>query len=796
MTDGTIHIAIGRTARSKVWQNQKTTWKNLVERLENVTRTSETLAEYKKANREERGKIKDVGGYVGGYLRGGRRKPENVGHRQLITLDLDFATLEVWEDFTLLFDNAAVLHSTHSHTEETPKYRLIMPLDKEVSADQYAAISRRIAGDLGIEYFDNTGFQPYRLMFWPSVSSDAEYSFNFQDGPFIDTDKILATYTDWRDSSLYPISDQYADSVKKLTEKQQDPELKRGIIGAFCRTYSISEAIDIFLKDHYVEAGDGRYTYLKGSTSSGLVLYEDKFAYSHHGSDPISGQLCNAFDLLRVHLYGHLDEGTQTTNITKKLSFKSMEEFARTDKKVRLTIAAENLNSARYDFDDDWDEEDLEVSKEDLQWAEDLEIDGRGKYLSSATNINLILQNDTRLIDAFKYNSFDNKRYIVKSLPWRKIKVPEPIRDVDFSGVRNYIETIYGIVGKSKIDDALALEFERRSFHPVQDYLSAVKWDNIERVDTLLIEYFGADDNQYTREAIRKMLVGAVARIFDNGCKFDTALVLVGNQGDGKSTFISKLGGAWFSDSFTTMRGKEAFEQLQGAWLVEMAELSALRKSDIEAIKHFLTKQEDTYRPAYGRTVETFKRQCVFFGTTNKYGFLNDPSGNRRFMPIDTNMAKATRDIFKMSQYEIDLIWAEAVQLYKDGETLYLSPVANQIALIEQRNHGDVDQRAGLVEKYLATPLPSNWDTLDIYDRRNYLQTPNEDGKQREAVCVAEIWSECLGKNPEDMDRYKTRDLNGILRALDGWEAQKSAKNFKIYGNQRYYKRTEEDLFN
>lgn len=784
----TFNIATGHSARSKVWKNVTITWEELVARLSEPVRTSETFKEYQAASREERSKIKDVGGYVGGYLRGGRRKPENVVHRQLLTLDLDFAHMDVWDDFTLQFSNAAVLHATHSHSPENPKFRLIMPLDREVTPDEYVAIGRRVAGDLGIEYFDNTGFQPFRLMFWASCSKDVDFYFRLQGGPYLGADDVLGSYIDWKDSSLWPTSGAEVAAVQNIAKKQQNPEEKKGVIGAFCRTYTIEEALDTFLKDKYQSAGVDRYTYLGGSTAGGLIVYDNKFTYSHHGTDPTSGQLCNAFDLVRLHLFGHLDDENQTGKPGAQPSFKAMEELARNDNEVRRTIASENLSSSKYDFAEpvDLETEDAET----LDWAAELEIDARGKYLSSANNFNLILAEDPRLKGAFSYNLFDGKRYIVKSVPWRKVPEAEPIKNVDYSGVRNYIESIYGMVGTSKIDDCLALVFERNAFHPIKDYLEGLTWDKTPRLDSLLIDYFGAEDNLYTRESIRKMLVGAVARIFRPGIKFDLVLTIVGEQGDGKSTFINQLGGKWFSDTFMTVHGKEAFEQLQGAWLIEIAELSGLRKAEVEAVKHFITKQEDTYRPAYARSTETYLRQCVFFGTTNKRTFLTDPTGNRRFMPIDTCMRRATKDVFRIPQDEVDQIWAEAVARYTKGEKLFLSARAEHLAKGAQHSHREEDERVGLVDKYLSIKLPKNWDELDIFERRLYLDTDRPAGDiDRDFVCVAEIWAECLGKNKEDMDRYKTRDLNDILRGLEDWEESKSTRNFPLYGKQKYYSR-------
>lgn len=794
--DGIIQIATGMSARSRVWKNKKWKWSKIVDKLITANPTNETAKEYAAASKDDRSKIKDVGGYVGGYLRNGRRKPENVVHRQLITLDIDFAHDEIWFDFELMHDCAAVLHATHSHTAENPKYRLIIPLSREVTPDEYVAIGRRIAGDTGIEYFDSTGFQPYRLMFWPSNPSDMEYYAKFQDGKWLDADAVLDSYADWTDSSLWPTDGKQFEEVGNLAKKQQDPETKKGIIGAFCRTYTMSEAITEFLSEQYVEAGEDRYTYTLGSTAGGLIVYDDKFAYSHHGTDPCGGKLCNVFDLVRLHRFEHLDN-SQNGDTTKKASYKAMEQLAREDRKVRRTLAEENLQDARYDFAEGYEDyTESEDGEPDLSWAEDLEVDGRGKYISSATNLNLIFQHDPRICKAFRHNEFDNKRYLYKSVPWRNITEPEPLRNVDYSGVRNYIESMYNIVGVTKIDDAMALEFERNLFHPIRDYLADQFWDGTRRVDTLLIDYFGAPDTPYHREAIRKTLCAAVARVRRPGVKFDTALTLVGVEGTGKSTFAAKLGGVWFSDSFMTVHGKEAYEQLQGAWIMEMAELSGLRKAEAETVKHFMSKQKDSFRPAYGRVQETYKRQCIFIGTTNKDDFLISTTGNRRFWPVKINPAKVTESVFDMDQDMVDQIWAEAVEMYEAGETLYLSESANGEASERQKDHGFKDERTGIIERYLDTKLPTDWDSRDSFNRTMYIK--NQDDPEslekpgtvvRDTVCMAEIWTECLELNKRDMDRYKTRQINDILRNLDGWEQVNSTKDFTLYGRQRYFRR-------
>lgn len=782
--DGSIDIAIGMSAKSKTWRNKKILWSELSMKLSAVHKTTETYKEYMSANKEEQSKIKDVGGYVGGYLRGGRRKPENVVHRQLLTLDIDYAHNDFWDDYCLQFDNAAILHATHKHSDENPRYRLIMPLSREATPDEYVAVSRKIAGILNIDLFDNTTFEPNRLMFWPSVPIDVDYYYEMQDGPFIDVDEILNQYPDWTDSSLWPTADKQFQDIKNRVKKQEDPEDKKGIVGAFCRTYTMTEVIDLFLEDVYDKADENRYTFLNGTTACGLIVYDDKFAYSHHGTDPCNGRLCNAFDIVRIHKFRHLDNGDD------RESFKAMEEFARLDTNVKKTIAQELIDSSRYDFaDTDSDKDD------NIDWMQDLEVDSRGEYLSSSTNLNLIFTNDAHLKDAFKHNCFDNKNYICCTVPWRRVLKPEPIRNVDFSGIRNYIESVYGIVANLKVDDAISLTFEKHSFHPIKVYLQNVKWDGVKRIDELLIKYFNAHDNIYTREAMRKMMVGAVARVMNPGCKFDLVLTLVcQQQGTGKSSFFRALGKQWFSDSFSTVQGKESYEQLHGAWIIEMAELSGIRKAEVESVKHFISKQEDMFRPAYGRVSETFLRQCVFVATTNQSAFLKDSSGNRRFMPIDTHEVKLSDNKelmdFLKDEKLIDQLWAEAFELYDCGEELSLSKEAEDIAEVEQHEHAEMDSRKGLIEMYLNTKLPKDWDDKDVYERRTYLNDPlsAKGTVEREFVCVAEIWCECLGKDKEDMDCYKTREINDIVRSLSDWKQVNSTKMFKIYGCQKYYR--------
>lgn len=789
--DGPLNIATGLKFSSKTWKNSKTTWSNLVKKLSEAVVTNETYAQFINASKKDQSEIKDVGGFVGGFLLNGRRTKDAVSYRQILTLDIDFSYNDFWWDFTMLFGCAAVLHSTHKSSPEKPRHRLIIPLNREVTAEEYEPIARYIANAMNIDLFDQSTYEVNRFMFWPSISSDASYFFEYQDGEWLDADKILDSYNDWHDINEWPKASYFDNKVQTALKKQEDPEAKKGIVGVFCRAYTIQDAISTFLPDIYSEAGDGRYTYVNGSTAAGLIIYEDKFAYSHHGTDPAGGRLCNAFDLVRIHKFGHLDDGREKED-ERKASFKAMEDFAVADKHTKRIIAEEKFSSAKLDF-----KEPIELDSEyDNSWTENLDANRSGDYDNSAPNINLILRNDQILKDAFSLNWFDNRRYLKRSMPWHKLEQEgemEPMRDLDYSGVRNYIECVYGITATQKIDDSIAIEVERNGFHPIREYILAQKWDGIPRIDNLLIDYFGAEDTPYTKAVIRKALCAAVARIFKPGTKYDMVLILVGPQGTYKSTFIKKLGVNWFSDTFSTVQGKESFEQLQGSWIIEIAELSAFKKSESESIKQFISKCDDTFRPAYARTVEVYKRQCVFFGTTNDTDFLKDPTGNRRFNPVDINPDNATKSVpIDLTPEEVAQIWAEAYKLWCDGETLYFDEDVAKLAKTQQNRHSATDERRGIIEDFVEKKLPDNWSTMDLYDRRSWLEEDplaKAGTRERDVVCIAEVWCECLHKEKNDMSRYNTREINDILKSMPDWEFVSSTKIFPIYGRQKYYKR-------
>lgn len=796
--DFSIDLATAHSRIAKKWRNRHWLWSELLQRCSETKRTGETAAEYARMSKEEQSNVKDVGGFVGGYLSSGIRKNANVMYRTVATLDIDYGTVNVWDDFTMAFGFAAMIYSTHKHSSKTPRYRLVFPLSRQVSPAEYEPLCRKIAAEIGIDLFDDTTYELPRLFYWPSTSKDADFVFDYQDGPACDVDAILSQYVDYKDVSAWPLSSREGDVIAHEIKKQGDPTEKPGVIGAFCRAYSIEDAIDTFLSDKYEKTGhEGRYTYKLGSVAGGLVCYEGKFAYSHHETDPASKQLCNAFDLCRVHLFGAQDEGSRALDVTRKPSYAAMQEFAAKDKAVKLLMARERAQAAADDFDG-LDDAELPEDYND-EWKAELEYTKSGKLLCNIANIILILENDPALAGHIVHDLFTGMDSAKDGLPWNKNA--NQWTDTDDANLRVWLEKHYDITGKEKIADALTAVLTRHSYHPIRDYLNGLTWDGVPRLDRIIIDYMGAEDSELNRAMSRKHFVAAVARVFNPGCKYDYCLIMSGAEGIGKSTLLRVMGGKWFNDSITTLEGKEGMEQLRRAWVVELGELSSIKRSDVEQVKAHLSKQVDIYRAAYARRVLEHPRQCVFCGTTNEALFLKGDTGNRRFwvIPVVAELRKY-KDWSEAIRRDRDQLWAEAVHYYKQGEPLFLSEELEAQAKQRQQDFNDDndDPIVAMLDKYLNTLLPVNWDTMDIQARRSYLRDPDplqaEGTVKRDKVCAAEFICEQLGKDMADKDyKYLCRRVSKMIGDRPEWERVSSTKHAaKLYGTQRGFRRVEQ----
>lgn len=779
----TFHVAVANHRRERYWKNLELSWDAFLERVKTTRRTVESVSEYAKLPKTQQDEIKDVGGFVAGFLRGGLRKGDHVESRSMLTLDMDYAEAGVWEQIQKGHAYACCLYSTHKSAPEALRLRLIIPLSRDITAEEYGAVSRMIAKQIGIEQFDDTTYEPSRLMYWPSTSCDGHFLFEQKPGSLLDPDAVLALYRDWKDTGLWPVSSRQTRVILRQSKQVQDPLAKQGLVGAFCRSYSIEDVISAYLSEVYEESHvPGRYDYIPADSTAGLVVYDGTFAYSNHATDPAHGRLLNAFDLVRLHKYADLDEeAKEGTPVAKLPSTLAMLDLVKSDGRVLATLDRERLESVQSDFADD-------------NWRAELDRDKAGTVKDSSQNLSLIFHHDEAL-KGIVFNELADGMEILSEVPW-----PHPSkfwRDQDDAQLTYYLDLRYGRFSKRTIDTVVTAIVDNRSYHPIKNYLACLpSWDKTPRLETLFVDYLGADDTAYVRAVTRKIFCAAVRRVQEPGVKFDYVPVLQGPQGIGKSTLIAKLGGEWFSDSLSLndIHDKTAAEKMQGYWLIEISELSGMRKTEIETLRGFISRQNDIYRASYGRRATPHPRQGVFFGTTNaQTGYLRDVTGNRRFWPISTPGTGRKRS-WQLEQAEVDQIWAEALILARN-EKLYLSPDLEWSANAAQRGAMEFDEREGLVRDYLDKLLPENWEKLDTYERRAYLLgtdfgAPQQQGTvMRKEVCNMEIWCECFGKERSALKRADSVEIQTLMSKIEGWGSVSKKARRAPYGVQWIYLR-------
>lgn len=797
---------------SKQWVTTEITWSEFVERLGKPKVTAETLDEFLSYSKSKQDDIKDVGGFVGGKLKGNLRRSEAVESRSLITLDLDNLA---YEDDTKIIKTlnslgcAYAVYSTRKHQTTKPRIRVIFPLAEDVSAEEYEPIARKVAEFIGLRYCDPTTFQAVRLMYWPSHSIDSDYVFTYADKPMLDGAAILNMYVDWKDVTSWPEVPDAQKLHQNMLKKQENPLEKEGMVGAFCRRFNIYQAIDEFLPGVYepCDVAD-RLTFIGGSTTAGAIVYQDGlFLYSHHATDPCSQKLVNAFDLVRLHKFGHLDiQAEVNTPVAKLPSWLAMKEWvmARTDVKKDLLKERQQKAIAEFSIVNDKNTEVLEgeIVEDDDNWKDDIQCSADGmKALSTLANIILILRNDKELKFKIFKDIFSSRILVRDGVPWdRKFEAPDRIwNDTDDAGLRWYLESFYGITSTNKIIDGVNLIAEENAENKVATRLQSTQWDGEKRIETLFIDYLGCEDNIYTREISEKSLVAAVRRAIYGGIKWDNMPILIGPQGVGKSTFLKILGMDWYNDSLVNVEGKDACELIQGSWILEMGELSSLRKSELNLVKNFLSRTDDIFRASYGRRAQKYPRRCAFFGTANDTNFLRDETGNRRFWPIDCFIYKPKKSIFNYLNDELDQIWAEACELAKNEfYSLVLSKEAEKIAKEEQDSHSEDNVYRGIIIDYLDKKIPKDaWDSMDLYGRRAYLNDYENMKKQydesdlilRDKICVAEIWEEALKMDIRYLKKSDSIEINKILSSLYKWEKIKQSSRFGKYGVQKGFKR-------
>ena len=774
-----LSFCLGSSRQAATWHPVTMSVEELWGRLVTPIRTPETSDQYHKMKKGEKDKIKDKGGFLAGTLKGTRRRKGDVVSRSIIALDCDKLNPAFFEEFEFLNPYYCIVYTTHSHTPGAPRARILILLTRDVTPEEYNAIARYLADEIGMEMIDPCSFEINQLMYWPTASADGEYICRRYEGDWLDPDTFLADHPNWKDCASLPKAPSEKEAVERHFKKQEDPLSKEGIVGTFCRAYTVQEAMRTFLPDVYEETDDdNRWGYIPSVSIPGVVVYNDRFVYSHHATDPAFGKLLNAFDLVRIHMFDDDDP---------KKSFNDMLEFAAKDEAVRELGLEERQERAEEDFSGIDDEE---------GWKKKLVRQKKSTQLeNSLFNIKLIMQNDPYMKNIV-FNQLADGMEIRGPVPWEH---PAKFwRDADDAQLICYVDDHYGTFSARNYDIAVTKTVDDRSYHPIKDYFASLpEWDRVPRVDTLLVDYLGAEDNAYIRAVIRKTLCAAYRRVFNPGVKFDYMPVLNGAQGIGKSTFISSLGMEWFSDSLnlSDMNDKTAAEKLQGYWIIEIGELAGMKKADLDKVKAFVSRVDDKYRASFGRRVTPHPRQCVFFGTTNsENGYLRDITGNRRFWNVKAT-GEGRYKPWDLTSETVAQIWAE-VAMIADKEDLFLPPDLEEFAKREQRGAMEQDDREGLVMEYLEMLLPDGWDDMNIYRRRDFVSERDDPtravGKHRRTeVSNMEIWCECFGRPKEDMKPSDSYAIAAIMAHMEGWSKPDTRRRIPIYGRQRVYRRDE-----
>lgn len=778
-----LSIAYGNSRQAKKWVNKTIRFDDLKERLKATIRTTESAEEYAKMNKAQRDAAKDHGGFVGGVLKGGRRKVDAVELRSMVALDGDRIDRQFLDSYETVCPYTSALYTTHSSTEDNPRVRLVFPLTRDVTPEEFVAVSRYFAAMLGMDYFDECSYQPNQLMYWPSTPANGVFAYKETNGGWLDPDYILSQHPEWTDPTRLPTSSRESRANSAAQKKVQDPLAKDGVVGLFNRAYyPITNAMEKFLSDVYEPtANENRWHLITSGSMAGVEVIEDKFVYSHHAKDPAYLRLCNAFDIVRIHRFGDLED---------KASFTAMCDFAMQQDEVKLLATNERLSDATADFTSDGDDD----------WKKRLKYMTKSRLLeNSVYNLNLILNNDPDFAN-FAFNEMANRIQVTGPLPWDRPEGNTFWRDADTAQLKSIIDIRYLPFSSRNHDVAFTKAADDRHFHPVRNYLDSLpEWDGNKRVEDLFIRYLKADDTEYVRTVTRKTFAAAVARIYAPGIKFDCVPVLDGDQGIGKSTIVKDLvGQEYYSEtlSLTDMDDKSGAEKLQGFWIVEIGELAGMKKADIEKVKAFLSTSDDKYRPSYGKVVESHPRQCIIIATVNgERGYLRDITGNRRFWIIKVHQKKQKKAWHFDDEFRRQF-WAEAKEIWKAGEKLYLEGDVLEEAEAAQRSAMETDERTGMIEEYLNTSLPEDWSARDLFSRRSYLSgtefgTPEHTGKmERTEVSNAEIWCECFGKNLQELKPSDSYAIAALMAQVPGWERTTQIKRQPIYGRQRLYRKT------
>lgn len=719
---------------------------------------------------------KDCGAYMAGKATSTNRKDSRVEYRSMVTLDADKAEPDLPARVEGL-GLTALVHSTYNHTPDEPRYRIIIPLiGPGLTEEEYPRAARGLMETLGKEQFDKTCDQPKRLMFWPSAASPDLYEVYSYDGKSATAQELLERFGGFK------------AAPEHKRGRKTDPYKLPGVVGAFNRLYDMDRAVEEFNLP-YEQVGENRWHYTPSESAGGVCVYPDGYVYSNHASDPAGGRALCMFDLVAMHKFADLDEeaGTPLNTAPKDRPSiqKAMAEF------VELQDIKRELTGVN-------DEKD---------WKSKLIVNPKtGQTKDEVNNWKLLRKHDPVLC-GLAYNKMSLATVTRWDFPWRKITpgVDDQLIDDDYTMISEHLQCTYNMRRPSKdlINSMVGAAAQAHSFHPVQEYLEGLQWDGVSRIETWL----PGEANDYKRSVARLVAVQAVARVLNPGVKVDNCLILTGGEGLGKSQLIERMACGWTS-TLGSIEGsglRDTVMAMSRSWITIADEGFAMRKADADALKQFITLTHDVVRLPYARDTVDLPRRQVIWGTTNDAIFLRAQEGNRRFLIVNVT---ERLDFDKYTREYIDQVWAEAVHIWKESRdkyglegnpALYLKDEEEAVAKEVRGEATEEDPMVGLIQAYLETPVPENWERMPVDDRIAWLRAAEQGlvkpGTRRiERVCSLEIWRIVLEGRDARISRRDSLEITEALRKIPGWESSGAKRaSFPRFGQQRYFSRVEEE---
>ncbi len=731
------------------------------------------------------GTKKNEKSYLPGELKDNHRKKVNVLSRSMLTLDLDGAQEGGFEALCAsLSDFYYLWHTTYSHSEEKPSYRVLVPLAEPLPPEPYGDLVRRIIFTAPGASIDASSAKPSQIMFTPACKDPFSYDYGVHEG-------ILAD--GW--GMLKSLNGGESIPDKPRIRRRNPPGEAPGIIGQFNRAYpDLEELITTFGLPYGPADSIGRHHYNGSSPDNNAGLENMKenpgYFYSWHGNDPAREQALSPFDLVRIHQFKDLDEGYNGP-INRAPSYKAMRDFLDTHEGFKKRVHAEAYEAVVHNLSKSAEDvtggtlkmppvRELPPAREthtnvevltteeldNTQWVSQLEVDRKtGKFVDSLRNLTLIFDNDPKMKGV---GWCERGEYFTEADPhnWPGTERSPKLTENQKVLLRNRYENIYGLkVSPERLVQIFAERKAVNSFDPVRIYLESLHWDGNKRMETCLP---GVEDTEYNRMVARKVLLAAVARTFEPGVKVDEALILVGPEGTGKSSWIKEMSKG-FSVEFQNIESKDTVQILSETWIAMAEESEVVAKSDFNRLKSFLTQTSDTYRVPYAVEPETRLRRWVVWGSTNDMELLRERDGNRRFLMVE---CVRPRDFDLLTPEYVDQIWAEAVHAYLMGESHVMNSYERELARSAREQHIHSDALTESIAEHLRLPITSDWHEKKPETLRSIVGQWNVDvigstgDKERDFITPKEVWVEVEGMSLADFTLRDQSRVKDSLQAL------------------------------